>query len=73
MNKDLTCLRADCQKFGRTRGLCYVHYNRLCKQVAAKLLTWDEAEAQGLCLPAKPKYIWMNNYPNPHPRCRRTA
>jgi hypothetical protein len=57
------CMRSDCTKIRKTRGLCYKCYGQLLRQIQAGDVTWGEAEVLGLCLPAKPKQTWMANFP----------
>ena len=49
----ITCLHHECEVVARTRGLCYSHYNYLCRQVKAGKTTWAALEAEGKCLPAQ--------------------
>ena len=59
------CLVPVCKKLLKTRGLCYVHYNQLMKRIHKGELTWQQAEEQGLCLPAKPRQTFMVGFALP--------
>lgn len=61
-NNSSKCLVHDCPKICRTRGLCYSHYNGLRKRIHSGDITWEEAEAQGLLLPAIPKRRYWEGF-----------
>jgi hypothetical protein len=46
------CLAPFCRRFSQRRGCCLVCYEKLRRAVAAGKTTWQQAEAQGLALPA---------------------
>ena len=43
-----------CTRPARTRGLCLTHYRRLAYRVAGGMVTWEQLQAAGQCLPARP-------------------
>ena len=47
------CLRPDCGRAARIRGLCHSCYNCALKLVKRGLVTWTALEDSGKALPAK--------------------
>jgi hypothetical protein len=56
------CLDKDCRRFGRTRGLCPLHYRRLLQMIQNGSLTWEQAVKDGHCLMAQEKRVWMDGF-----------
>jgi hypothetical protein len=46
-----------CDRLARSRGLCPSCYNKLSLRVKSGELSWEQAEARGLLLPAKRVYF----------------
>ena len=61
-NSVTRCPRPGCVRIVRIRGLCQPCYQHLQKRVLKGLLTWEEAEKQGLCLAAQPSGGWMKGW-----------
>ncbi len=59
MSNNCKCLRSDCPRIRRTRGLCYVCYGKLMRSIHNGVTTWEKAEQEGLCLAAKSCRDWM--------------
>ena len=60
--RSFCCSAPGCNRIVRIRGLCQNHYTQLQRRVLLGQLSWEEAITQGLCLPAQPTKVWMDNY-----------
>ncbi len=53
MKKQSKCLRPDCDKKVRTRGLCHTCYQAASNAVRSKKVTWEQLESHGKVLPSQ--------------------
>ena len=57
----MKCLRKDCERESKTRGLCPSHYSTLIKRVSHKGKTFQEFIKLGLCLPSSSELSGCND------------